>query len=222
MAVLAAVFFMVLMMLAASSGPVRLWLTPPSDVGSPSDAGGLPAIVVPEQPVADRLELPEFVGAMSQLLAGLLTVLAVAMMLAVVRVGHWPQPRWRRPRDWSDRNLSSLPEVRERKLTVDVDAARAALSGGSPRNAIVACWVQLESDAATAGLPRLAAETPTEYVERVVGASSVDPVPIGELAALYREARFSRHELRDDHRKRAFAALDRVAATLRRGVQVPA
>jgi hypothetical protein len=168
----------------------------------------------------DRIELPKFVGTAMQLLAGLLTVLAVVMALAVVRLGHWPQLRWRRPRDGLHRNMSSLPEVGERELTVDVDSARAALSDGTPRNAIVACWMQLESDAATAGLPRLAAETPAEYVERVVGASSVDPVPIGELAALYREARFSRHELGDDHRKRAFAALDRVAATLRRRAEV--
>ena len=116
--------------------------------------------------------------------------------------------------------MPSLPEVRERELTVDVDSARAALSGGTPRNAIVACWMQLERDAAAAGLPRAAAETSAEYVERVVAASSVDPAPIRELAALYREARFSRHELSDDHRTRALAALNRVEAVLKRGAVV--
>ena len=118
-------------------------------------------------------------------------------------------------RERSLRQVTALPEVPERELAVDVESARVALAGGSPRNAIVACWMQLERDAAAAGLPREAAETSAEYVERVVAASSVDPAPIRELAALYREARFSRHELRDDHRTRALAALNRVEAVLR-------
>jgi hypothetical protein len=40
--------------------------------------------------------------------------------------------------------------VAERELAVDVEAARVALAAGSPRNAIVACWMQLERDAAAA------------------------------------------------------------------------
>jgi hypothetical protein len=80
--------------------------------------------------------------------------------------------------------------------------------------------MQLERAAATAGLQRAAAETSAEYVERVVAASSIDPAPIRELAVLYREARFSRHELGDAHRTRAFAALNRVEVVLRRSVEV--
>lgn len=132
----------------------------------------------------------------------------------------WPRPGRRGVRERSLRQVTALPEVPERELAVDVEAARVALVGGSPRNAIVACWMQLERDAAAAGLPREAAETSAEYVERVVAASSVDPAPIRELAVLYREARFSRHELRDDHRTRALAALNRVEAVLRSSVVV--
>ena len=223
MAVLAAGCTMLLMMLAASSGPIRIWLTPSPGMELPRDGAILPVTTEPHRPVpTDRIEVPKFVGTVLQLLAGLLTILVVVMALTVVRAGYWTPPRWRRWRDGIDGQISSLPEVHERALTVDMDSARAALSGGTPRNAIVACWMQLESDAGAAGLPRLAAETPAEYVERVVVASSVDPEPIGELAALFREARFSRHELGDAHRKRAFAALDRVASTLRHGVEVPA
>jgi hypothetical protein len=74
--------------------------------------------------------------------------------------------------------------------------------------------MQLEADVAAAGLPRRTTETSSEYVERVIGRSSVDPLPITELAALYREARFSVHELRDEHRDRASRALDDVVAAL--------
>ena len=68
--------------------------------------------------------------------------------------GHVAQARRRAERERSVRQVTALPEVPERELAVDVDAARVALAGGSPRNAIVACWMQLERDAAAAGLPR--------------------------------------------------------------------
>jgi hypothetical protein len=155
-----------------------------------------------------------------QLLAVLLIVLLVTAAAWIVRAGRFPMPGRRAVRGRRHRQITALPETPERELAVDVDAARDALTGGSPRNAIVACWMQLERDVAAAGLPREASETSAEYVERVVVASSVEPGPIRELAALYREARFSRHDLRDDHRTRALAALNRVEAALRRSVEV--
>jgi hypothetical protein len=118
--------------------------------------------------------------------------------------------------------MAPLPEVDEQGPRIDLASARAALVAGSPRNAIVACWMQLEREASDAGLARLAPETPTEYVERVIASTSVDPAPIGELAALYREARFSDHDLPDDHRARALVALDRVEAALHSRAQVMA
>jgi hypothetical protein len=147
-------------------------------------------------------------------------VVVVAGAVVLVRTRKKSGPRQRDVRERSVRQHTALPEIDERELAVEFDAARTALAGGSPRNAIVACWMQLERDAAEAGLPRDAAETSAEYVERVVAASSLDPAPIGELAALYREARFSRHDLRDDHRARALAALNRVEDVLRPSVAV--
>lgn len=221
-AVLAAGCSMVLLVLAASSAEIQVWRTPSAAVESPVEGTAPPVTVAAEQPESsEQTELPQFLGTLMRVVAGLVAILVVAIALAVVRFGRVPEFSWRPRRAPLDRGgLLSLPEVKE--LTVDIDSARTALSGGLPRNAIVACWMQLERDAADAGLPRLAAETPTEYVERVVGASSVDPLPIGELAALYREARFSRHELGDEHRGRALAALDRVEAGLRHGTSVPA
>ncbi len=208
---------MVLLVLAASSGPVRLWITPPGDLG-PSSIGttGPLETVAPRAPVPpDRVERHHWGDVVGQLLGVLVIVLAVTVAVWIVRTGGSPKSRRSRERERSVRQVTALPEVPERELAVDVEAARGALAGGSPRNAIVACWMQLERDAAAAGLPRDAAETSAEYVERVVAASSVDPAPIRELAALYREARFSRHELGDDHRTRALAALNRVAAVLK-------
>lgn len=213
---------MALLVLAASSGPVRLWITPPGDVGPSSigTVGPLDTVAPPDSVPPDRGDLNHWGDAFLQLLGVVLIVLAVTMVVWMVRAGTWPRPGRRRVRERSARRVTALPEVPERELAVDVDAARIALAGGNPRNAIVACWMQLERDAAAAGLSRDAAETSAEYVERVVTASSVDPAPIRELAALYREARFSDHELGDDHRTRALAALNRVEAVLRRSVGV--
>jgi hypothetical protein len=83
----------------------------------------------------------------------------------------------------------------------------------------VAAWLNLETSAAATGLPRDLAETSTEYTERVLATWDVHRTRIDDLAALYREARFSRHPLGEDHRRRAIADLhvlhadlDRVAA----------
>jgi hypothetical protein len=212
---------MVLLVLAASSGPVRIWITPPADVGPASvdGSGPLDTVALQISVPRDRSSGPPWDTLVSQILGVLLIVFVATMVVWVVRSGLWPRTGRRGLRGRRHRQITALPEVKERELEVDVDAARIALGGGSPRNAIVACWMQLERDAAAAGLPRAAAETSAEYVERVVAASSVDPAPIRELAALYREARFSRHELLDDHRSRALAAMNRVEAALRRGVR---
>jgi hypothetical protein len=217
----AILFAVVLLVLAASSGPVRIWITPaPGTSPSLIDSAGPIDTVAPQDSVStDRTNGPPWVSTLLQLVGVLLIVLAVTVVVG--SVGTLARPGRRGLRARGDRQITPLPEVSERDLTVDVDAARAALASGSPRNAIVACWMQLERDAAAAGLSRSAAETSVEYIERVVAGSSVDPAPIGELAALYREARFSRHELRDDHRTRAITALSRVAAALRCSVGTP-
>ncbi|MEP7113519.1 MAG: DUF4129 domain-containing protein [Ilumatobacteraceae bacterium] len=211
----------VLLVLAASSGPGRLWVIPSSGTGLSSidGAGPLNSVVSPNPVKSDRAGGLAGFGVLMQVLGVLVVVLAVA---ATVSMRHWwPALRYRPGlRKRAGFGFSPLPEVPEVELTVNIDAAGAALAVGNPRNAIVGCWIQLERDAAAAGLPRAAAETSAEFVERVVAAASVDVVPIGELAALYREARFSVHELRDDHRARALAALNRVAAALRRSVGV--
>ena len=75
--------------------------------------------------------------------------------------------------------------------------------------------LQFEGVVARAGMLRRASDASSVYVERVIGGSSVDPAPITELAALYREARFSVHEFSDEHRDTASRAVDRVVIALR-------
>lgn len=207
---------MVLLTVTASSGPVRVWVTPAQIRSSPNDVQD-PVIIGPQNPVpSDRIALPSWIITLLPFVGALLIVLVVIAVASVGVAPRFAQFGWRRLRWWAARPIAPLPEVIERELIVDVEAALAALSEGTARNAIVACWIQLENDAARVGLQRLIAETPAEYVERVIVTSSVDPAPIKELAALYREARFSRHKMGNHHRARALDALHRVAATLKR------
>ncbi|GAA3716620.1 hypothetical protein GCM10022399_36640 [Terrabacter ginsenosidimutans] len=98
-----------------------------------------------------------------------------------------------------------------------LEAARQRLldlESGEPRNAIVAAWLGLETSAAATGLPRLPAETSSEYTERVIGVWPVDSDRLGDLAALFREARFSVHPLGESHRDRAISDLRVLIADL--------
>ena len=93
---------------------------------------------------------------------------------------------------------------------------REILLTGPPRNAIVACWLALEEAAEAGGLRRAPAETSLEFTQRVVSRHVVSEAAIYRLAALYREARFSEHQLNETHRGAAVAALDELAADLTR------
>ena len=142
----------------------------------------------------------------------LLTVLALSVALIVVvllarRVwrSRW-RKRWRRLNRPPEIPFEVLPEV-TLALTNDASAQFATLEEGSPRNAIVACWLRLEEVAGEAGVPARPAETSTEFTTRVIGALAFDPAMINGFAGLYREARFSRHELGEPARRAAVAAL---------------
>ena len=101
-------------------------------------------------------------------------------------------------------------------ILAGADSGLDALGQGSPRNAVVAAWVALEQSAAGAGLPRHVAETSTEYVGRVLAVWDVDARSLDDLAALFREARFSTHPLTEPHRERAIAALTTIRSDLGR------
>lgn len=209
---------------AASSDTVRVWTNPvPTDDEPPAvvdrDDPPSPAVTEP----GERTHYP--------VIGTVLEVLAIGLFAGVLLVGAFAASQWRpEVRAWRRAAPvrrrgefdDPLPDAAERPhVQVDADAARTTLSHGPPRNAIVACWMRLEADVADAGLPPRASETSSEYVERIIGRSSIDPAPITELAALYREARFSVHELSDEHRDRAALALDRVFDALRVRSEVP-
>jgi hypothetical protein len=90
----------------------------------------------------------------------------------------------------------------------DVQDQRDLLGTGTPRNAIVACWHRFEVQADEAGVPRRRHETSSEFTLRLLDLVDADLDAAASLARLYREARFSDHELDESAREQARTALD--------------
>ncbi len=110
----------------------------------------------------------------------------------------------------------SAREAPDRALLTDRRAAHQArmLRKGSPREAIIATWLDLERLVAAAGVPRRPSETSSELVVRVLDDREVPAAALTDLAALFREARFSTHEPTEALRERAAGDLDAVHAAL--------
>lgn len=138
-------------------------------------------------------------------------LLVVLALLAGALVWLW-QNRWHRPPEPPRLDVDPLPEPADVADELGADAVHQLdlLAQGTPRNGIVLCWQRLEEAIAAAGMPRDRAETSTEYAVRVLHALDLDPRAVGTLAALYREARFSEHDLDEAARDTARATLQRL------------
>ena len=110
----------------------------------------------------------------------------------------------------ADFNVIEPRTALARELLADAGAQRDALADGTPRNAVVACWHRFELAATAAGVERHLWETSSEHTIRVLDLVDSDPASVSRLAALYREARFSEHELSEADRAAAVAALDEI------------
>ncbi len=153
-----------------------------------------------------------------RLATALLSILAIGLaVLVVLRVARlvWEH----RPRSTTTpTHAVAVDETRDRLAREVVEAAgeqHAALLQGSPRNAIVACWHRFERIARRAGVPPEPWETANEFTARVLTDLGADPHALAWLAGLYREARFSDHELTESDRRSAQAALEEITSGIR-------
>jgi hypothetical protein len=221
-AVLTGLIVAVLFAAIATGGPVQVVDGAPSFARDPTPPAP-PANVAPvevEVEVADAgartpLELPQTVETIARLF-----FYACLALFAIVALGFaWryrPDFRLRRPRYPSTVAFDPLDDVAT-AVTAEADSQRAALQRGAPRNAIVECWLLLERAVVAAGVPRNPSDTSAEFTERVLTTVSVDRTAISDLAALYREARFSDHVMDEESRRRAIEALGAVHDGLRSG-----
>jgi GrpB-like predicted nucleotidyltransferase (UPF0157 family) len=90
----------------------------------------------------------------------------------------------------------------------------AVLRDGEPRNAIVAAWDRFEEQAERVGVARKLWETSSEFTLRLLDAVAAAPPAVSRLAVLYREARFSEHEINEANRQAAVEALREIHASI--------
>ncbi|MCW2844996.1 MAG: hypothetical protein JWN22_2912 [Nocardioides sp.] len=116
-----------------------------------------------------------------------------------------------------DFEVIDAPAAVAREVRGGADEQRLLLqTGGMPGDAIIACWHRFETQAEAAGMSRRPAETSSEFTLRILGLIDADRGAVTRLGRLYREARFSGHEMTEADRAAAVEALD----LLHRGLMV--
>ncbi len=208
---------LVILVLAAAAGPVgilsasgrKFVFKPPPPPPSPSSLGTDQNLREATRDVEQTLDLA-WLGTLT--VWALFLALLLGVFLVLRRLWH---DRWRRPEEPEDVDFDVLPEnAVSEALRDDIDTQFAAVTGGSPRNGIVRCWLRVEDVVAAAGLPRSPWETSAEFTVRILHTLDLDPRAIGELSLLYREARFSEHELDETARTAARSALQQLHSDL--------
>ena len=86
-----------------------------------------------------------------------------------------------------------------------------------PRRAVIACYLQLLEVAARHGPERRGAETPTEYLRRVLAVPASAAAPATSLTELFERARYSRQPIDEPMRSDAIAALGALQKSLPAG-----
>jgi hypothetical protein len=227
-----ALLVLVLAAWAASIGPSDVLTGPgPSPAGTPSFEE-TPAPDLGDLETTDeetKHETPGWVRTAAFLVNVAAAVLVVYLVLRFVGA---PLVRWsagrRRARrrrrgrgvaDETDFAVLQPSEAVAQAMLEDADAQRReVVEADSPRNAVVACWHRFEAQAAVAGVARRPWETSSEYTMRVLDLVDAYQPAVSRLGALYREARFSEHEVTEADRQEALEALD----TIHRTIGIPA
>lgn len=212
---------LLLLVLAVAGGPVAVvsgsasggGAAPAPPAPSVTTASATPTPTASGTPLADRFpDPPAFVGDVVRALLLVAAVVAVALLLRWL----WRVvPRYR-SRVQTGTLALELPEADPEEVVRGAERRLGLLLEGEPRNAIVACWVDLEQAVESTGLERHPSETPTELTRRVLATWEVSPRHLDQLAELYREARFSRHPLHEGHREAAVHHLTALHEDLRR------
>src|SRR4051812_28961445 len=140
------------------------------------------------------------------LLTAFVLVLMLLGLLLVCDLLRLPARRhWVRSAVSSDAELEDGSwEPDERVLPDAVQVAlREVTDQPDAREAVVRAWLLLGEAAATAGTARRPAESAREYARRLADAHRLPAPALERLAGLYREARFSDHEMHPEQRELA-------------------
>lgn len=147
-------------------------------------------------------------------LGPLLAIFSVAIGLVILAVAIYIIVRLiRRPIPAPIQGLA-LPA---QEIVDDAELERAMLAGrgalqGEARAAIIACYAAMEDSLSAAGVTLLNSDSPADLLARAAAGGLIRGGAPGRLAELFREARFSTHELDESKITDARAALDEILA----------
>jgi hypothetical protein len=177
------------------------------------------ADVEPAEPADDPPRPDEPGTPWALVVLGVLGTAAAAVMIRSLRPGPRQLPDEPEPppeqRSESDTAPPALAALRRAART---GALRlGAVGPGRARDAVVACWLELEQAAAAGGSRRHPAQTPTEFTTALLARHAADPEATARLLRLYHRARFGSAPLDDAAADEAAQCLRRIAATLAAG-----
>ncbi|MFU8849594.1 DUF4129 domain-containing protein [Micromonospora sp. SL1-18] len=174
----------------------------PRDVGQPTSGG-----------------IPGWILTAAMVVLGLAMLVAVGYLVWTVVSGALRRTTRAVPAQRARRTA----EGTAREVVAALDAGLVELDDRStdPRTAVIACWVRLEEAAEEAGVPRLAGDTSTDLVSRLLRGDPAAGVPaiasadvLDGFARVYREARYATHAVDERMRDQARAALQRLRGEL--------
>lgn len=203
--------------LAAALATPRLHEVPPLVLESPAIPAGAATTSVSASPPGDAIRprqpivinIPDwFDTTVSLVIGALVLALLGGALWYVLRDSLYVRTR----RITTDEGSPGGLLVADRQVAEAIEAVeeglgRLADEDGDPRAAVIACWVRLEQLAAAAGTPREPGDTPAELVGRLLAGHPVSRPLLDRLAALYRAARYARHDVGRDMREQARSAL---------------
>jgi hypothetical protein len=206
----------------SSAGPVGVFARPDLmefRAKAPGEEYGTPDVADRGQRAIGRTtEVHQSNDTLVQVIDWVLKALVVVVVLAVlVAVARVIVARWQSrevPGEGEDAAVDTLPAA----LLRQARASEELLAEGPPGNGVIAAWVGLEEAVRSAGVRDDRSRTSEELVTVVLRSYAVDRGSLQVLAELYREARFSRHEVTEPMRERAREALQQVQADLGRAL----
>ena len=106
-------------------------------------------------------------------------------------------------------------EQAEEIVAFTIDLIDELGMGGDPRQAIQRAYAAVETGFGSQDLARKPAETPAQYLHRVLGRNGAVADPLERLTALFEQARYSSHDIDESMRTDAIAALSEIRDSYR-------
>lgn len=152
------------------------------------------------------------------LLALVVAAVIVGIVVVVRRLGPWARTE-REPSETGGELAPELSAAEHASRAVRSGLDDLAAPGSDPRGVVIGCWLALERAAAAVGLARRDTDSPTDLVTRLLTGADVPGHVLGDLAALYRAARYAPDEVSESSRDAARQALTDVAQALERAAR---